>query len=64
MRNLPNGTRPGMTPPFRWNAASVCGTPLPRTSGNSVASNRPVITLTYVGTRNNRTLDGARPKKR
>ena len=53
-----------MTPPRKWYAASVCGTPLPRTSGNTQASKAPVTRLTATGTTNSRTVDGSRPKNR
>ena len=62
--NLPSGTRPGMTPPRKWYAASVCGTPLPRTSGNTQASKAPVTRLTATGTTNSRAVDGSSPKNR
>ena len=45
-----------MTPPARWYAASVCGTPLPRTSGKTFASSTPVTRLTSSGTANSRSV--------
>lgn len=64
VRNFSIGTRAGMCPPCRRNAASVCGTPLPRTSGKTVASRMPVTTLTRAGTANSRRCVGANPKNR
>ena len=63
--NLPSGTRAGMTPPCRWYAASVCGTPLPRTSGNTFASRTPVTRLTSGGHQQTAAAStGASPKSR
>ena len=62
--NFPIGIRAGITPPFRWKAVLVWGTPLPRTSGKNFESSIPVPILITAGTRKRRVFDGVAPKKR
>ena len=52
----------GMMPPCRWNAASVCGTPLPRTSGKIACQQHAGDHADDGGTRNNRSRRRTRPK--
>ena len=61
IRNFPRGTSRGIMPPWRWNAALVCGTPLPRTSGNTFDSSTPASRLAPAGIRNSRAGVGSRP---
>src|SRR5215472_2705576 len=64
VRNFPNATRPGICPCWRWNAASVCGTPLPTASGKNRTSKKPVPKLIKLGTSRKRRTEGDTPNSR